>query len=226
MYQGGSDSFVGPRDPVRAMSEDWGVDLEAEVAVITGDVRMGATPEQCAAEIRLLMLVNDVSLRNLIPAELGKGFGFLQSKAASAFSPVAISPDELGDDWRDGKVHRPLTVHLNNKLFGNPDAGVDMTFNFPLLMAHVAKTRELGAGSIVGSGTVSNKQGGLHGSSIDNGGVGYCCLAEVRMYETIETGKPRSSYLKFGDTVRIEMFDRGGATIFGAIDQRVERYPG
>ena len=224
MYQGGSDSFVGPRDPIAVRSEDWGIDLEAEVAVITGDVRMGATPEQAAGSIRLIMLVNDVSLRNLIPAELAKGFGFFQSKPASAFSPVAITPDELGDDWRDGKVHRPLTVHLNGALFGCPNAGQDMTFNFPQLIAHVAKTRELEAGSIIGSGTVSNKQGNLHGSSIANGGVGYCCLAEVRMYETIETGKPQTAFLKFGDGVRIEMLDRDGRSLFGAIEQRVEAY--
>lgn len=224
MYQGGSDSFVGPRDPIAVRSEDWGVDLEAEVAVITGDVRMGASPEQTARSIRLLMLVNDVSLRNLIPAELAKGFGFFQSKPASAFSPVAITPDELGEDWRDGKAHRPLTVHLNDGLFGQPNAGQDMTFNFPQLIAHVAKTRELGAGSIIGSGTVSNKQGDLHGSSIANGGVGYCCLAEVRMYETIETGKPQTSFLKFGDKVKIEMFDRDGQSLFGAIEQQVQPY--
>ena len=226
MYQGGSDSFVGPRDPVHALTEDWGIDLEAELAVITGDVNMGATPAEAAQAIRLLLLVNDVSLRNLIPGELAKGFGFLQSKPASAFSPVAVTPDELGEDWRDGRVHRPLTVHLNGALFGNPDAGSDMVFNFPQLVAHLAKTREVEAGSIIGSGTVSNKQGGLHGSSIANGGVGYCCLAELRMYETIETGLPRTAFLKFGDTVRIEMFDRNGASIFGAIEQRVEKYPG
>ncbi len=224
IYQGGSDSFVGPRDPVLALSEEWGIDLEAEVAVITGDVKMGATAEQCAPAIRLLMLVNDVSLRNLIPGELAKGFGFFQSKPASAFSPVAITPDELGPDWREGRVHRPLTVHLNGQLFGQPDAGTDMIFNFPQLLAHVSKTREMVAGSIIGSGTVSNKQGGLHGSSIAHGGVGYCCLAEVRMYETIETGKPQTAYLQFGDTVRIEMFDRNGASIFGAIEQHVEKY--
>jgi fumarylacetoacetate (FAA) hydrolase len=226
MYQGGSDSFVGPRDPVYALSEDWGIDLEAEIAVVTGDVKMGTTPEQAASAIRLLMLVNDVSLRNLIPGELAKGFGFFQSKPASAFSPVAITPDELGEDWADGRVNRPLTVHINGKLFGKPNAATDMTFNFPQLVAHVTKTREMEAGSIIGSGTVSNKQGDLHGSSIDNGGVGYCCLAEVRMYETIETGKPQSSFLKFGDTVKIEMFDREGKSIFGAIDQQVTRYPG
>lgn len=224
IYQGGSDSFVGPRDPIYALSEDWGLDLEAEVAVITGDVPLGATVAEAARSIRLLMLVNDVSARNLIPAELAKGFGFLQSKPASAFSPVAVTPDELGSAWHDGKLHRPLIVHLNGHLFGRPDAGVDMTFNFPQLIAHVAKTRELEAGSIVGSGTVSNRQGSLHGSSVANGGVGYCCLAEVRMYETIETGKPQTPFLKFGDTVRIEMFDDAGATLFGAIEQRVEKY--
>jgi fumarylacetoacetate (FAA) hydrolase len=223
MYQGGSDSFVGPRDPILAVSEDWGIDFEAEVAVITGDLPIGAPPQRCAQEIRLLMLVNDVSLRNLIPAELAKGFGFFQSKPASAFSPVAVTPDELGEDWRDGKVHRPLTVHLNGRLFGQPDAGIDMVFNFPQLIAHITKTREIEAGSIVGSGTVSNKQGGLYGSSVEHGGVGYCCLAELRMYETIESGKPATPFMRFGDTVRIEMFDRHGASIFGAIEQRVER---
>ena len=226
MYQGGSDSFVGPCDPMLALSEDWGIDLEAEVAVITGDVKMGTSAAQCAPAIRLLMLVNDVSLRNLIPGELAKGFGFFQSKPASAFSPVAITPDELGADWRDGRVHRPLTVHINDQLFGQPDAGTDMVFNFPQLVAHVTKTREMEAGSIIGSGTVSNKQGDLNGSSIANGGVGYCCLAEVRMYETIETGKPQTSYLKFGDKVRIEMFDADGISIFGAIEQEVKPYPG
>jgi fumarylacetoacetate (FAA) hydrolase len=187
---------------------------------------MGATAAEAGKAIRLLMLVNDVSLRNLIPGELAKGFGFFQSKPASAFSPVAITPDELGADWRDGRVHRPLTVHLNGALFGKPDAGTDMVFNFPQLVAHVTKTREMEAGSIIGSGTVSNKQGGLHGSSIANGGVGYCCLAEVRMYETIETGKPQTPFLRFGDTVKIEMFGRDGASLFGAIEQRVEKYPG
>jgi len=226
MYQGGSDSFVGPRDPIYALSEDWGIDLEAEVAAITGDVKMGATPAECAGAIRLLMLVNDVSLRNLIPNELAKGFGFFQSKPATAFSPVAVTPDELGDAWQGAKVHLPLVVHLNGQPFGRPNAHVDMTFDFGQLVAHVAKTRELEAGSIIGSGTVSNKQGGLHGSSIENGGVGYCCLAEVRMYEMIEGGAPKTSFLKFGDRVRIEMADAEGGTIFGAIEQTVARYPG
>ena len=224
MYQGGSDSFAGPCDPVLACDEAWGIDFEAEVAVVTGDVPMGATSAQCAQQIRLLMLVNDVSLRNLIPAELAKGFGFLQSKPASAFSPVAVTPDELGAAWNDAKVHLPLAVELNGAPFGKPGAGVDMTFNFGQLVAHLARTRELEAGSIVGSGTVSNKQGGLFGSSVANGGVGYCCIAEVRMYETIEEGKPKTPFMSFGDHVRIEMLDGNGASIFGAIDQVVQRY--
>jgi fumarylacetoacetate (FAA) hydrolase len=224
MYQGGSDSFIGPRDPIYAMSEDWGIDLEAEVAVITGDVRMGASVADAAQAIRLVMLVNDVSLRNLIPNELAKGFGFFQSKAASAFSPVAVTPDELGAHWADTKLHLPLLVDLNKQPFGKPNAGEDMTFNFAQLVAHAAHTRELAAGTIIGSGTVSNKQGSLHGSSIANGGVGYCCLAEVRMYETIESGKPQTSFLKFGDSVCIEMKDEQGASIFGAIEQTVVHY--
>ncbi|PWF48384.1 fumarylacetoacetate hydrolase family protein [Massilia glaciei] len=226
MYQGGSDSFIGPYDPIYALSEEWGIDLEAEVAVVTGDVAMGADAALCAAAVRLVMLVNDVSLRNLIPGELLKGFGFFQSKAASAFSPVAVTPDELGGAWQDSKLCLPLNVTLNGRPFGKPNAGEDMTFNFAQLIAHAAKTRELAAGTIIGSGTVSNKQGNLHGSSIENGGVGYCCLAEVRMYETIENGKPATSFLKFGDSVRIEMHDDAGASIFGAIDQRVALYEG
>jgi fumarylacetoacetate (FAA) hydrolase len=226
MYQGGSDSFIGPCDPIQVMSEDWGVDLEAEVAVITGDVPMGAGVEQAVGTIRLVMLVNDVSLRNLIPGELAKGFGFYQSKPASAFSPVAVTPDELGSAWQDSKLHLPLQVMINDRPFGKPNAGADMTFSFAHLIAHAAKTRELAAGSIIGSGTVSNKQGGLHGSSIENGGVGYCCLAEVRMYETIEQGAPKTPYLRYGDSVRIEMLDASGASIFGAIDQEVAHYHG
>ena len=220
MYQGGSDGFIPPRGPVQAQ-EAWGIDFEAEVTVVTGDVPMGATPEQAAQAIRLVMLVNDVSLRNLIPAELAKGFGFFQSKPASAFSPVAVTPDELGEAWKDAKVHLPLVVHLNEQLFGKPNAGVDMTFNFGQLIAHVAKTRTLCAGSIIGSGTVSNKQGNLWGSSIANGGVGYCCLAEVRTYETIEQGKPATPFMRDGDTVRIEMFNAAGENIFGTIENRV-----
>ena len=223
MYQGGSDSFVGPTDPIRALTTDWGIDLEGEVAVVTGDVPMGADQTTAAQAIRLLMLVNDVSLRNLIPGELAKGFGFFQSKPASAFSPVAVTPDELGAAWRDCKVHLPLTVHINGAVFGRPDAGTDMVFNFAQLIAHAAKTRDLCAGSIVGSGTVSNKQGGLQGATIANGGVGFACIAEVRTYETIETGAPQTGYLNFGDRVRIEMFDAAGHSVFGAIDQVVER---
>lgn len=224
MYQGGSDSFIGPNDPIYALSTDWGIDLEAELAVITADVPMGVSVEDAAAAIRLVMLVNDVSLRNLIPNELAKGFGFFQSKAASAFSPVAVTPDELDQHWQDSKLHLPLLVDLNGQPFGKPNAGEDMTFNFAQLVAHAAATRELAAGTIIGSGTVSNKQGNLHGSSIANGGVGYCCLAEVRMYETIETGKPQTAYLQFGDRVHIEMMDANGASIFGAIDQAVVHY--
>jgi len=224
MYQGGSDSFIGPRDAIVA-DESWGIDFEAEVSVVTGDVPMGATPEQAAKAIRLVMLVNDVSLRNLIPNELAKGFGFFQSKPASAFSPVAVTPDELGAAWKDAKLHLPLVVHLNGRLFGKPNAGVDMTFDFGRLVAHVARTRELEAGSIVGSGTVSNKQGGLWGSSIEHGGVGYCCLAELRTYETIERGKPETPFMGPGDTVRIEMLDAEGRSLFGAIENRVESLP-
>ena len=223
MYQGGSDAFVGPRDPIDALTEDWGIDLEAEVAVVTGDLPLGASAAQCAQAIRLVMLVNDVSLRNLIPAELAKGFGFLQSKPASAFSPVAVTPDELGDAWQDSKLHLPLQVQINDQPFGCPNAGEDMTFNFAQLVAHLAKTRAVAAGSIVGSGTVSNKQGDLHGSSMAHGGVGYCCLAEVRMYETIEGGAPTTPFLRFGDRVRIAMHDAAGASIFGAIEQTVRR---
>ncbi|MDB5752145.1 MAG: 2-keto-4-pentenoate hydratase [Ramlibacter sp.] len=226
MYQGGSDRFIGPCDPIAVMSEDWGVDLEAEVAVVAGDVPMGASVEQAAKAIRLVMLVNDVSLRNLIPNELAKGFGFFQSKPASAFSPVAVTPDELGEAWSDSKLHLPLLVTLNDEPFGKPNAGEDMTFSFAQLIAHAATTRELAAGSIIGSGTVSNKQGSLHGSSIANGGVGYCCLAEVRMYETIEHGAPKTPFLRFGDSVRIEMLDAEGASIFGAIDHEVAHYHG
>ncbi len=226
MYQGGSDSFIGPRDPIIADTEDWGIDMEAEVAVVTGDVPMGAHPADAAGAIRLLMLVNDVSLRGLIPGELAKGFGFFQSKPASAFSPVAVTPDELGAAWRDGKVHLPLRVDLNGEPFGCPDAGQDMTFDFPQLVAHAARTRRLAAGTIIGSGTVSNKQGGLHGSRIRNGGVGYCCIAEVRMYETIEGGAPATPFMRFGDRVRIHMSDARGEDIFGVIEQTVERRAG
>ncbi len=221
MYQGGSDNFIGPRDDIVADTEDWGIDMEAEIAVVTGDVPMGVSVADAADHVRLLMLVNDVSLRGLIPGELAKGFGFFQSKPASAFSPVAVTPDELGSAWSDGKVHLPLKVELNNKAFGCPNAGQDMTFNFYQLVAHAARTRNLAAGTIIGSGTISNKQGNLHGSSIENGGVGYCCIAEVRMYETIEQGKPSTSFMRFGDQVRIYMNDAKGNSIFGDISQTV-----
>jgi fumarylacetoacetate (FAA) hydrolase len=226
MYQRGSDCFIGPCDPIGVLSEEWGIDLEAEVAVVTGHVPMGASVDQAAKAIRLLMLVNDVSLRNLVPDELAKGAGFFQSKPASAFSPVAVTPDEPGGAWRDSKLHLPLLVTLNGNAFGKPNAGVDMAFSFAQLIAHAARTRELGVGSIIGSGTVSNKQDGLHGSSIENGGVGYCCVAELRMLETIEEGAPKTPYLQFGDSVRIEMLDADGASIFGAIDQEVAHYHG
>ncbi|WP_029009218.1 fumarylacetoacetate hydrolase family protein [Azospirillum halopraeferens] len=226
MYQGGSDRFIGPCDPVEAISEAHGIDLEAEVAVITDDVPMAVTPEAAAGHIKLLMLVNDVSLRGLIPAELAKGFGFFHSKPASSFSPVAVTPDELGGAWRDGKVHRPLLSFINGEPFGRPDAGVDMTFDFPRLVAHAAATRHLGAGTIVGSGTVSNKLDGGPGKPIGEGGVGYSCLAEVRTVETILHGQPRTGFLRFGDRVRIEMPDESGASIFGAIDQEIVRYGG
>jgi fumarylacetoacetate (FAA) hydrolase len=225
MYQGGSDAFLGPLDPIRMADEAWGIDLEAEVAVVTGDVPMGAPPARAGAGIRLLMLVNDVSLRNLIPNELAKGFGFFQSKPSSAFSPVAVTPDELGAAWDGGRVHLPLVSHLNGQKLGEPNAGVDMTFDFPALVAHAAKTRPLAAGSIIGSGTVSNRGAdGGPGKPVAEGGVGYSCLAEVRTVETLRDGKPKTPFLKFGDRVRIEMFDAQGRSIFGAIDQTVEAY--
>ncbi|PWC82805.1 2-keto-4-pentenoate hydratase [Azospirillum sp. TSH100] len=226
MYQGCSDGFLAPTDPIPAATEAWGVDFEAEIAVITGDVPMGVSTEAARGQIRLLMLVNDVSLRNLIPAELGKGFGFFQSKPASSFSPVAVTPDELGEAWDGGKLHRPLVTTLNGEPFGCPDAGVDMTFDFPTLIAHAAKTRHLAAGSIVGSGTVSNKLDGGPGKPVTAGGVGYSCLAELRMIETIEHGAPKTPFMRFGDRVRIELFDKDGASVFGAIDQQVVLYEG
>lgn len=213
IYQGGSDSFIPPHAPVKLGSEDWGIDLEAEIAVITDDVAMGVSNTDAEKHIKLLMLVNDVSLRNLIPAELAKGFGFFQSKPSSSFSPVAVTPDELGDAWHEGKVHLPLVSHINGKLFGKPEAGVDMTFNFPQLVAHAAKTRPLGAGAVIGSGTVSNY----------DRSAGSSCLAEIRMLETIEHGEPKTPFMSFGDTVRIEMFDEDGQSIFGAIDQTIEQ---
>ena len=224
MYQGGSDSFIGPREPILAASEDWGIDFEAEVVVVTGDVPMGVSPEDAAGHVRLIMIVNDVSLRNLIPGELAKGFGFFQSKPSSAFSPVAVTPDELGDAWRDAKVHLPLLSFLNGDAFGKPEAGVDMTFDFGQLIAHAAKSRPLATGTIIGSGTVSNKLDDGPGAPIVDGGVGYSCIAEMRTIETIESGSPKTSFLSFGDQVRIEMLDKNGGSIFGSIDHRVEKY--
>lgn len=225
MYQGGGDCFLAPTEDIEAVSEDHGIDFEGEIAVITDDVPMAVTPEQAADHIKLIMLVNDVSLRALIPGELAKGFGFFQAKPASSFSPVCVTPDELGDAWKDGRVHRPLTVHLNGEKFGEPDAGPDMIFGFPELIAHAAKTRYLGAGAIIGSGTVSNPDAnGGPGKPIADGGVGYSCLAEVRMVETIQHGAAKTPFMRFGDRVRIEMFDSNGASIFGAIDQQVKQY--
>ncbi len=213
VYQGGSDDFLPPRADATFGSEDWGIDLEGEVAVITDDVPMGTTPAAARGHIQLVMLANDWSLRNLIPAELEKGFGFYQSKPATAFSPVAVTSDELGDAWRDARVHLPLVVEVNGGPFGRPNAGVDMTFDFGQLIAHATKTRRLGAGSIVGSGTVSNR----------DRSSGSTCLAERRMLETLDQGRPMTSFLSFGDRVRIEMFDAAGRSIFGAIDQRVAK---
>ena len=226
MYQGGSDALLGPRDAIQVADVAWGIDFEAEVTVVTGDVPMGIGPEAALEHIRLVMLVNDVSLRNLIPGELAKGFGFFQSKPSSAFSPVAVTPDELGDHWRDGKLHLPLLSMLNGEAFGRPDAGVDMTFDFGRLIAHAARTRPLSAGTIIGSGTISNKLDGGPGRTIANGGVGYSCLAELRTIETIEHGEPKTPFMQYGDRIRIEMLDPDGATIFGAIEQTVERYAG
>lgn len=214
MYQGGSDSFIGPCDSIAAADEGWGIDFEAEVAAITDDVPMGISAGAAENHIKLLMLVNDVSLRNLIPAELAKNFGFFQSKPATAFSPVAATPDELGEAWSDAKVHLPLTVQLNNTRFGAPNAGDDMTFSFSQLIAHAAKTRVLGAGSIIGSGTVSNTEPSR----------GSCCIAERRTREQLEHGSPKTPFLKFGDRVRIEMLDPHGQSVFGAIDHDVVRY--
>ncbi|MEI2431406.1 fumarylacetoacetate hydrolase family protein [Lysobacter yananisis] len=213
MYQAVSAGFYGPRDPVRVPDEAYGIDLEAEVVIVTDDVPMAATPEQAAGHIQLVGLVNDVSLRNLIPNELAKGFGFLQSKPRSALSPVFVTPDELGPAWIDSKVHRPLTTHINGEWFGAPEAGVDMQFSFAELVAHAAKTRPLSAGTIVGSGTVANEDTSL----------GASCFAEKRTVETLEHGKPLTPFMKYGDTVRIEMFDAAGASIFGAIEQRIEK---
>jgi fumarylacetoacetate (FAA) hydrolase len=216
MYQATAAGFLGPRDAVLVVSEDYGIDFEAEVVVVTDDVPMAVSAEEAAAHIQLVGLVNDVSLRNLIPAELAKGFGFLQSKPRSALSPVLVTPDELGADWRDSVLHRPLLSWLNGARFGEPEAGVDMQFNFAQLVAHAARTRPLAAGTIVGSGTVANQ----------DESVGASCLAERRMLEIIATGKPLTPFMSFGDTVRIEMLDAGGASMFGAIEQEICPYGG
>lgn len=214
MYQGGSDDFIGPTDDIALLSEDWGIDFESEIAVITDDVPMGVKVQHAAQHIRLLMLVNDVSLRNLIPAELAKGFGFFQSKPASSFSPVAVTPDELGDAWSEGKVHLPLRSTWNEVLVGQPNAGVDMVFSFPQLITHLCKTRQARAGTIIGSGTVSNK----------DSKKGYSCIAEKRALEMIAQGEPSTAFMKFGDKIRIEMLDKNGKSIFGAIEQSVVEY--
>lgn len=222
MYQGGSDGFLAPRDPIPLTDESWGCDLEAEVAVVVGDVPAGVSREQAQAAIRLVTLVNDVSLRNLIPNELAKGFGFFQSKPASALAPVVVTPDALGAQWDGAKLHGAMETYVNGQEFGRADAGVDMTFDFPALIAHAARTRSLGAGTIIGSGTVSNRgPDGGPGLPISEGGVGYSCIAEVRTVETILRGKPETPFLMRGDVVRIEMRDGRRHSIFGAIEQTV-----
>lgn len=213
VYQGGSDDLLGPRDDVPFGDEAWGIDLEAEIAVIVDDVAMGTNALYAGEHIKLIALVNDWSLRNLIPGELAKGFGFYQSKPSTSFSPVVVTPDELGTAWRDTKVHLPLVSRINGRHFGQPDAGTDMTFNFAQLIAHVTKTRRLRAGAIIGSGTVSNYDRSR----------GASCLAEKRMLEQIESGTARTPFLKFGDRVSIEMLDPDGRSIFGALDNQVVR---
>ncbi len=219
MYQGGSDDFIGPCDDVICPSEEFGIDFEAEIAVVTGDVAMGSTPEQALDGIRLLMLVNDVSLRNLIPAELAKGFGFFQSKPATAFSPVAVTPDEVGDAWKGGRLDLTIQSAWNGRKVGMCEAGPDMTFHFGQLIAHICKTRNVRAGSIVGSGTVSNR--GVEKDGRMDWPKGYSCIAEKRAIETILDGKPSTAFMKFGDTIRIEMKGRDGQSVFGAIDQKI-----
>ena len=214
MYQATSAGFLGPRDPVVVVSEEYGIDFEAEIVVVTDDVPMAVSPEAAEQHIQLVGLVNDVSLRNLIPAELAKGFGFLQSKPRSALSPVLVTPDELGDDWRTSVLHRPLRSWLNGQRFGAPEAGVDMQFNFDQLIAHAARTRPLAAGTIVGSGTIANEDESL----------GASCLAERRMLEIIAEGAPKTPFMSFGDTIRIEMMNRDGESIFGAIEQVIVPY--
>lgn len=226
MYQGGSDSFIGPRDPIVAADEAYGIDMEAEITVVTDDVPMGVSVKDAEKHIKLVMLVNDVSLRGLIPNELRKGFGFVQGKASSAFSPVAVTPDELGGAWGEGTIDLPLLVDYNGKPFGKANVKQDMTFNMSELVAHAAKTRDLSAGAIIGSGTVSNKFEGGEGKKIEEGGVGYSCIAEIRMIEKIQTGEFITPFMRFGDTVGIEMNDAEGKSIFGRIENVVEKYEG
>ena len=222
MYQGGSDTFLAPRDDIPLGDPAWGCDMEGEVAVITDDVPMGVSADEAAGHIKLVMLVNDVSLRGLIPGELAKGFGFFQSKPSSAFSPVAVTPDELGEAWKDNLIHLPLMVDYNGQPFGRAQVGVDATFNMAQLVAHAAKTRNLGAGAIIGSGTISNKGAdGGPGKPVAEGGLGYSCIAEIRMIETIYDGQAKTGFMKAGDTVRIEMRDSDNHSIFGAIEQEV-----
>ena len=223
MYQGGSDTFIGPRDAIIAADETYGIDMEAEITVITDDVPMGISATEAAKHIKLIMLVNDVSLRGLIPGELAKGFGFVQSKASCAFSPVAVTPDEI-DAWDGGTIDLPLLVDYNDAPFGKANVKTDMTFNMAQLVAHAAKTRDLCAGSIIGSGTVSNKFEGGEGKKIEDGGVGYSCIAEIRMIEKIQTGAFITPFMKFGDKVGIEMNDAEGKSIFGRIENKVVRY--
>ena len=213
MYQGGAGAMMGPRDPIRVRSEDWGIDLEGEVVAITGEVPMGATPQVAASRILLLTLVNDVSFRKLIPAELAKGFGFVNGKGANALAPVAVTPDEVGEHWRDGKLHLPLHCEVNGQRIGDPDAGADATFSLPQLIAHAAKTRDLAPGTLVGTGTISN---------VDRA-TGVACLMEARVVEQVEQGEPKTPFLRFGDTVKIEMRLPSGESVFGAIDHHVEQ---
>ncbi len=224
MYQGGSDTFIGPRAPIVARDEAHGIDMEAEIAVVTDDVPMGVSVDDALGHIKLVMLVNDVSLRGLIPAELSKGFGFVQSKASCAFSPVAVTPEELGPHWQEGTINLPLLVDYNGAAFGKANVKTDMTFHMGELVAHAAKTRHLAAGTIIGSGTVSNKFDGGEGKKIEDGGAGYSCIAEIRMIEKIQTGEISTSFMAFGDTVGIEMKNESGASVFGRIENTVEKY--
>ena len=224
MYQGGSDAFLAPRDPIPLRDEAGGCDMEGEIAVITDDVPAGVSAAEALDHIKLVMLCNDVSLRNLIPGELAKGFGFFQSKPPSAFSPVAVTPDELGEAWRDARVHLPLRIDYNGAPFGRAEAGEDATFSLADLVAHAAKTRPLCAGTVIGSGTVSNKDAdGSAGRPVEQGGLGYSCIAEIRTIETIRDGKPTTAFMRWGDTVGIEMLDADGGSIFGRIEQEVVR---